>query len=176
MAQLPLMEPENAAGTVRTLLVGVSKKLGFVPGLLKAMANSPATLVGYMELRNALAAGVLPPSMREQIAIAVASSNACRGCLAAHTHFGRAAGLPEDEIAAARHWSSSDPRAAAALQLGRTLLSTGGPMQAGEIKAARAAGFNDAAIVEIAATVGMNMLTNLISNLAAVDPEFPMEE
>ena len=172
MSNLPMIEPAQAVEPIRALLAGIGKKLGFVPGLLRAMANSPATLRGYVQLREALASGALPMRIREQIAIAVAARNRCRGCLAAHDHFGRSAGLCENELAAARHWQSSDPRASAALNFAHAVITNGGHLNATEIEAARIAGLSDANIVEIAAALGMNILTNLISNLAAVDPDF----
>ena len=99
--------------------------MGRVPNLMKAMANSPAVLEGYLGFSGALAHGTLDPKLRERIAIATAESNGCGYCLAAHSLLGKLAGLDEDERLANRRGHSHDARADAALKFARTLLESG---------------------------------------------------
>ena len=46
------------------------------PNVMKAMAHAPAVLSGCLAFNQALARGVLDRKFREQIAIAIAQSNA----------------------------------------------------------------------------------------------------
>jgi alkylhydroperoxidase family enzyme len=82
------------------------------------------------------------------------------------TRYGRAAGLADDEIEAARRGTSADPARAAALGFARILLDTNGQVPDAGLAAVRAVGFDDTAIIEIAATVALNVFANLINNLA----------
>ncbi len=64
---------------------------------------------------GALGGGRLSPLLGEQIAVAIASRNACEYCLAAHAALGRKAGASSEQMAAAQIGQSSDPATAAAL-------------------------------------------------------------
>jgi uncharacterized peroxidase-related enzyme len=164
---MPRIRPlDHPAGEAEALLDQVQTRMGFVPALMRVLAHSCAALAGYLALRDALASGRLPVHLREQIGIAVAAANDCDVCLASHTRYGREAGLAEDEIAAARRVTSADPGSAAALVFARTLLDTRGHVADADIAAVRAAGFDDTAIVEIAASVAFNVFANLVNNLA----------
>ena len=164
MARIAPIDP--AGGEARDLLDQVRSQMGFVPGLMRVLAHSPAALAGYLALRDALARGVLPVQLRERIGIAVAATNQCDACLTSHTRYGRDAGLADDELDAARRLASADPASAAALGFAHALLETHGHVADADITAVRGAGFDDAAIVEIAAAVAWNMFANLVNNLA----------
>ena len=97
MSRLPLVDPSQAQGKTHDLFTAVKSQMGRVPNLMKAMANSPAVLEGYLGFSKALAHGTLDPKLRERIAIEVAESNGCGYCLAAHNLLGKLAGLDEEE-------------------------------------------------------------------------------
>ena len=60
MARLTQISPEAASGRARELLDAVKDRLGLVPNMTRAMANSPAALDGYLQLSGALGKGTLP--------------------------------------------------------------------------------------------------------------------
>jgi AhpD family alkylhydroperoxidase len=63
---------------------------------------SPETIRGYVELSSAgQKANLLGPKMRELIALAVAVTSRCDGCIAVHSEAAIRAGASEDEIAEA---------------------------------------------------------------------------
>ncbi|MBS0247578.1 MAG: carboxymuconolactone decarboxylase family protein [Proteobacteria bacterium] len=164
---MPRIEPLNRpAGRSEALLDQVRTAMGFVPALMHVLAHSPAALAGYLSLRDALSHGVLPLRLREQVAIAIAAGNNCNVCLASHTRYGRAAGLTADEVAAAQRATSADRMSASALDFARLLLDGRGHVPDADIAAIYAAGFDDAAIVEIAAAVALNTFANMVNNLA----------
>jgi len=169
-----MIDPAAASGRLRTLLDGIASKRGNVSNMMRVMANSPAALGGYLSFGTALGNGVLPAALRERIAIAVAEANACGTCLAAHTHFGRNEGLPDTELSAARHAESSDPTAAAALRFAMAVMRTIGRVSDAALGEVTAAGFNDAAIMEITAVVFINVLTNAVNHIAETVPDYPV--
>lgn len=101
MQRLPAIDPSTATGETKRALDQVEARLGNSPNVMRTIANSPTALRGYLALDSVLSAGNLAPSLREQIALAVAEANACRYCVAAHTAAGKRLGL--DEAATSRN-------------------------------------------------------------------------
>ena len=79
MTNMPLVTDEMATPDQAIGLSAVKRSMGSVPNLIRAMANSPALLGGYLGLAGSLDAGTLPRSTRERLAIAIAQSIASRG-------------------------------------------------------------------------------------------------
>jgi uncharacterized peroxidase-related enzyme len=151
----------------------VKQALGVVPNLMQVLGNSPAALQGYLSLNAALGSGVLPPAVRERLALVVAEANGCDYCLAAHTLLGKHAGLDAAESQRARLGTSQDAFAHAALTLGRAIVQARGKVADADIDAARKAGLDQAAIVEVVVHVALNVLTNYVNNVARTDLDFP---
>ena len=175
MSVLPQIEPANAAGEAAVLLTEMRKSQGAVPNMAKAMANSPALLKGYMGLSGALAAGVLPPAVRERLSLASAEYNRCSYCLSAHTMLAKnVTKLDGDEIERARHADSADPHVAALLGLADAIARGRGTIEETDIKTAREAGVTDAEFAEVIGNVALNVLTNYFNIAADSDNEFPL--
>ncbi len=154
----------------------VRSKMGRVPNMMKAMANSPAVLEGYLGLSGALAGGSLDPKLRERIAIEAAESNGCAYCLAAHNLAGRLAGLDDEERLANRRGHSHDAKADVALVFARTLIDNRGNVTGEEIRRVQEGGYSDGEVAEIIALVALNALTNYF-NIAVETPiDFPAVE
>jgi len=163
-----------APEAARPLLEAVNKQLGSVPNLFRLVANSPAALEGYLSMSGALAKGRLPAQTRERIALAVAQINACGYCLAAHTYLGsNLAKLSDDEIAANRNGRSTDAKADAAVRFAASVAAQRGHVSDAEVAAVRAAGYDDAQIVEIVQHVALNTWTNYINEVAKTVIDFP---
>jgi uncharacterized peroxidase-related enzyme len=174
MPRLPLIDPATATGRAKTLLDGIAAKRGSVANMPRVLANSPAALGAYLSFGAQLANGVLTAALRERIAIAVAEANHCATCLAAHTAFGRTEGLAESELDAARGFASADPAAAPALRFARAVLASLGHVPDEELASVRGAGFGDDAIMEIVATVYVNVFTNAVNHVAETPPAHPV--
>lgn len=172
MTKLTTIDP-TVPSDAKTLLDGVKRKLGVVPNMMRVMAANPAVLGAYLGFSGALSGGGLGAKLHEQIALAVAESNGCNYCLAAHTLLGKGAGLAPADILAARVGRASDARTTAALTFARALVSKQGKVATAEIEQARMAGLNDADIVEIVAAVALNIFTNYVNIAADTDIDFP---
>lgn len=170
------LDPATVEGKAKEMLDGIQAKLGAVPNIFKTFAHSPAVFEVYLGQSAALNKSSLSPALREQIALTVAGINSCDYCASAHTVIGRKSGVPEDELPAALEGKSKDKHAQAALTFARRILETNGNVSDGEVKAVRDAGFNDAAILEIIATVTFNIFTNYINHIAGTEIDFPMVE
>lgn len=166
---------DAAPAASRPLLEGVKKQLGVVPNLFRLVASSPAALEAYLGILGALGRGALPAPTRERIALAVAEFNGCSYCLSAHAYLGRnLAKLDDAEMAANRRGSSHDPRAGAAVRFAVEVLRNRGHVSNGDLDAVRAAGYDDAQVLEIVMHVALNVWTNYVNEVAKTDIDFPL--
>jgi uncharacterized peroxidase-related enzyme len=144
-----------------------------VPNLIATMANSPAVATAYLGLSQALSTGSLSARLREQIALAVAESNGCGYCLAAHTALGKGAGLSKQETCDARRAASHDAREQAPLDFARTVVADRGVVDDADVEQVRQAGYTDGEIGEIVANVALNLFTNYFNHVAETEIDFP---
>ena len=174
MSRLAIPAREDAPASAQPLLDAVEKQLGVVPNLFRLVGTSPAALEGYLGL-NAALGRTLDAKTRERIAITIAQANGCDYCLSAHSYLGlNLAKIDEAEIALNRAGHSGDAKADAAVVFARQVLAARGKVSDADIAAVRLAGFTEAQVIEIVASVALNVLTNYINNVAETDIDFPV--
>lgn len=176
MARLPIQSVESATGSTKATFAALQKGLGMVPNMARTMANSPAVLQAWVQFNGAMSSATLSAQIREQIALLTAQTNACTYCLSAHSALAKVAGLNQAQIDSARALESSDPRTFAALKFAKAVLDQRGGVVESDLKAVRGAGFSDAEIAEIVATVALNVFTNFFNRAFDVDVDFPLVE
>lgn len=164
----------NAPEASRSLLEQVKSQLGSVPNLFRVVSNSPAALEGYLAMSGALGKGRLPAKTREGIALAVAQINGCGYCLAAHTYIGKnLAKIDDAEIAANRSGRSIDAKVDSAVRFAVKVAVERGHVTREDVSVVKAAGYDDAQIVEIVQHVALNTWTNYINEVAGTEIDFP---
>lgn len=173
MPRIQPVRPEAADPKTAELLSSVKKKLGMVPNLISTMAQSPAVATAYLGFSQALAGGLLPARLREQIALTVGQANECGYCIAAHCAIGQKAGLSETELAQARHGTAPDDKDGAALTFARKLVDQRGRVTDADVEQVRRAGYGDGEINEIVANVALNIFTNYFNHVAGTEIDFP---
>lgn len=165
----------DAPAASQPLLDQVQKQIGSVPNMFRLIANSPATLEGYLGIGAALGKGALPAATRERIALAVAEANGCGYCLSAHTYIGKhLAKLDDAEITANRSGASNDPKADAAVRFAATLARERGQITDADLAAVKLAGYSDAQILEIFLHVALNTFTNYVNEALQTEIHFPV--
>lgn len=173
MSRIKAVDPQTAPGETKALLDAVRGQLGVVPNFIRVLAHSPKALSGFLGLYGALGGASIDKPMQERIALALAESNGCEYCVAAHSAIGRHAGLGKNEMLLNRQGSSADARAAAAVAFAKALNDNSGEITTAEFESARSAGFSDAEIVEIIAVVALNVFTNILGKSTRIDIDFP---
>jgi uncharacterized peroxidase-related enzyme len=173
MSYIPALPREAVSGAVGASLDAVQKKLGVLPNMFRTFAHTPVALNAYLQLAEATAGGRFTAMLRYIIALAVGERNGCDYCLAAHGAIGRMVGLDATQIAAARNGDADAAGDAALLALARRILDTRGHVPTAELDAFKAAGFDDAAILELLVNVVLNIYTNYTNHLARTDIDFP---
>ncbi|NEI72188.1 carboxymuconolactone decarboxylase family protein [Rhizobium lusitanum] len=166
---------EAAPSASQPLLNAVKQQLGVAPNLFRLMAVSPQSLEGHLGLFGALSKGKLSVQTRNRIALAVAEVNGCDYCLSAHSYLGETlAKLSASEMEANRQGRSTDPKAEAAIIFAVKVARERGSVTQDDVEAVRAAGYDDAQIIEIVLHVALNTWTNYINKVADTDIDFPI--
>ena len=173
MPRIAPIDAAHADAAVQTTLSAVKSKIGMVPNLYSTLAQSPAVLNGYLALNDSLGQGALTKAQRALIALAVAQANECEDCLAAHSLMGKGAGLSPDAIRKARGGQADGALDLAIVTLARCVVDHRGKVSDADIANARAAGLNDAHVIEIIGNVVVNIFTNYTNNVARTDIDFP---
>lgn len=174
MERLKALDPATTTGKSKELFDAVQSKLGMVPNMMRTMGNSPAVLEGYLSFNAALAKDSLGSKLGELIALTIANVNQCEYCNAAHSLIGeKLVHINADEIDAARHGRSADPKTQAALDFATLLVKQNGQVSEADIDTIKEAGFNDSGIAEIIAHVALNIFTNYFNNAAQIVVDFP---
>ncbi|MDD0994619.1 carboxymuconolactone decarboxylase family protein [Pseudomonas sp. TNT2022 ID1044] len=168
MTRIAPVNLEHTTDATRPMLEGVQKKIGFLPNVFRVLALAPAVLASYLQNSAALGKTSLSATQKEAISLATSQVNGCEYCLAAHTLFASKAGLTHQEIRSARIGQLD-----AYALLARQITESRGHLSSEQIAAARAAGINDAKIIEVIAHVASQTLTNYLNNVALTDIDFP---
>ena len=174
MSRIPAPAIEHAPVGSQALLAGVKSRLGTVPNMYRIIANSPAALEAFLGFSSALDKGDMDPLTRERIALAVAEANRSDYCLSAQTHRVRQATMLDDaEITANRSGASNDIKADAAVSFAAKLARERGQVGEADVLTMKRAGYSDAEIVEVIATVAINVFANIINEALKTDIDFP---
>jgi AhpD family alkylhydroperoxidase len=154
---------EDVDDPTRRLLETANARYRDVSTMLTTMAQSPATLEGYLYFVRALEDTGLDPRLSEQIALIVAQADKCDYSLTLHIARVRDLGLEEDEILATREGRVANRKTEAALRFARSLAQREGDYTVTDL---RRAGYSDGDIVNIIACVGLNSFANLFNMIA----------
>ena len=174
MPRINPVELNEAESKSKTLLEGVEKKLGFAPNIMRTLAHSPAALEAYLGFGKSLGGGKLSPQLREQIALTVAGVNGCQYCASAHTAIGKMYKVDEKELAANVKATSEDVKTESALRFAQKVVEGRGWVSDEDVQQVRECGYSEAELVEIIATVAVNLFSNYFNHIAETDIDFPV--
>lgn len=168
MARIDPIPLDRAQGKARELLDEVVERGGDAGPMVRAMANAPALLRGYLDLTRAMKRSHVDRRITERINLAVHESLGCDYCLVAHTRAARGLGVPDDEIALARRGSSRDPAIASILAFARQILTAPAEIGDADIDRLRGHGYDDEQIAEVAGLVSLQLLTGAFNLIAGI--------
>lgn len=142
MSTFDLPTIDTAPADARPLLEGPMKSLGFVPNLLRGLANSPATLASYADLSKHFAKAGLTGIEMQAVLIAVSVENACAYCVAAHSTFATHQKIDAAVLRALREGTTvPDPKLDALATFVRTLVRSKGLATEADVRRFLAAGY-----------------------------------
>ena len=175
MQRIEPIAMDAATGKARELLDELATRGGEPGPMVRAMANAPALLRGYLDLNRAMKRSHLDRRISERIALAVHEWLGCDYCLAAHTRAARALGLSESDIALARQGTASDPSIAAMVAFAQQVVAAPSEVSDEQIAELRQLGYTDEQIVEVVGLVALQLLTGAFNLVAGIESTSPTE-
>lgn len=166
MQRLNSVNPESAQGQIKEYFESVLKAYGTIPNTVKVMANSPAVLGSYLAFSSAMSEASIGEKLHNQLKLNTSESNTCEYCTSILSAVAPSAGLSADDILAGRSGDSEDTRTKAALAFANDVLESRGKVTNEQLASVQAAGFKDAEVVEIVASVVLGCFTNFLNNVA----------
>lgn len=173
MARLNVVTPQQASGRVKELFDGIHASVGMIPNIYQGVGNSPAALESVLHIGAALGKGQLSGGEIEAIKLAVSETYGCTYCLAAHTLLGKKAGLTDEQAISIRRGTPQQPKLAALVKFVNTAIQPKGRISDDDLRAVKAAGYNDAQITEALLTVSHTVFTNLFNRVHQTPLDFP---
>ncbi|CDG85717.1 carboxymuconolactone decarboxylase family protein [Janthinobacterium agaricidamnosum] len=170
--QQPVAEATGKAAQLFSVIKGA---VGMVPNAYANIGNnSPLALEAALTLDGVLRKSSLSGKQLEIVKLAVSEVAGCDYCLAAHTLFGKKAGLSKEAMLALRQGAASGDAADDALAaFARSLVSTRGAVAPQVVEAVRAAGFSDQQIVDTLLAISAITFTNLFNRVNDTVLDFP---
>jgi uncharacterized peroxidase-related enzyme len=167
MSRLPLRTVEDAPAAAKAGLETAQRNNGFLPNLVRLLANAPVALEAYQTLSAINARGGLGLPEREAVQITAAATHGCGFCVAGHTAIAyKKAELNEAVVGALRNGvAGPDPRLNAVADFARAVIATRGAVDDRDLKTFKAAGFSDANALEVVLGVSLATLCNFANNL-----------
>ncbi len=167
MSRLPLRSLEDAPEAARERLAAAEKANGYLPNLLRVLANAPVALETYLTVSGINARASLTLQEREVVQITAAATHGCGFCVAGHTAIAeKKAGLAPAVVEALRGKADlEDPRFNALARFTEEVIAARGSVSDAALTTFKSAGFDDQAALEVVLGVSLATLCNFANNL-----------
>ena len=173
MKNLEVLTREEVGTETQEVFDALKGKVGMVPNLYAAVANSPKALNALLTLGENLSGGEFSGKEVEVIALAVGQNNHCDYCLSAHTAIGKLNGFTAEETLQIRNGEIADEKLNALAALATAITETKGRPEQGLIDRFFEVGYSKAALAELIGFVALNTFTNYFNHIAATKIDFP---
>uniref|UniRef100_UPI002FBDCE75 carboxymuconolactone decarboxylase family protein n=1 Tax=Azorhizobium caulinodans TaxID=7 RepID=UPI002FBDCE75 len=167
MSRLPLRTIADAPEAARPFLETAEKNNGYLPNLLRVLANAPVALETYLTVSGINARASLNLSEREAVQITAAATHGCGFCVAGHTAIAeKKAHLPAETITALRGKAEvPDAKLDAVARFTESVIAHRGAVPEADLATFKAAGFSDQQALEVVLGVSLATLCNFANNL-----------
>lgn len=171
MSRLQLQTIDSAADDAKARLETAQKNNGFLPNLVRLLANAPTALETYQTVSAINGRASLTLAEREAVQITAAVVHGCGFCVAVHSAVAdKKARLGPDVITALRDRDGvPDARLDAVARFTEAVIATRGAVTDADLAAFRAAGFDDQSALEVVLGVSLATLCNFANNLGQTE-------
>ena len=176
ISRYPVPELKDLPEDLRSRILEVQAKAGFVPNVFLALAHRPAEWRAFMAYHDALLVkdtGGLSKGEREMIIVATSALNQCLYCVVAHGAILRVyekKPLIADQLATNYRKADITPRQRAMLDFAMKVCSHAGTVDEADFTALHEHGFDDEDIWDIGAITAFFGLSNRMANLISMRP------
>jgi uncharacterized peroxidase-related enzyme len=167
MTTFPVHSSETAPEGSKPILAAAQKKFGFVPNLIRVMAEAPAAAEAYTTVMDIFESSSLSDAEKQTVLLSVSFANGCEYCMAAHSMVAGMKNVPAEIIEALRSGTTlPDTKLDALAVLTRSIVETRGwPTEAAK-EAFFAAGYGASAYLEVLVGVTVKTLSNYVNHAA----------
>jgi uncharacterized peroxidase-related enzyme len=175
ISRYPVPKLEDLPEDVRTRILAVQEKSGFVPNVFLALAHRPEEFRAFFAYHDALMEkpGGLSKAEREMIVVATSGANQCQYCVVAHGAILRIRAknpLVADQVAINHRKADISPRERAMLDFAMKVALESHAVGDADYEALRKAGFSDEDAWDIAAIAAFFALSNRMANAVSMRP------
>lgn len=166
---------DTAPQASRALLQGAKKQMGFIPNLLGAMAESPATLESYLTLSALFDKTAFTVTERQLVILSISRLRNCTYCLAAHGTIAKMQKIPAEVVQAVYY---NQPLADARLEALRAftlaVLTADGFAEQEALHAFYQAGYQKQHVLDVVLGISFKTLSNYINHIndTSIDANF----
>lgn len=176
ISRYPVPELADLPEDMRSRILEVQDKAGFVPNVFLTLAHRPAEWRAFMAYHDALLlkeGGSLTKGEREMIIVATSAANECLYCVVAHGAILRIyekKPLLADQLAVNHRKADISPRQRAMLDFAMKVCSASQAVGEADFAALREHGFDDEDAWDIAAITAFFGLSNRMANVIGMRP------
>ncbi len=175
-SRYPAPEIKDLPEDIRTRVLEVQEKAGFVPNVFLGLARRPAEWRAFFAYHDALmlkAEGNLSKGDREMIVTATSAANSCLYCVVAHGAILRIyekKPLVADQVAVNYRKADISPRQRAMLDFAMKVCLRSHEVEESDFAALHAHGFDDEDIWDIAAITAFFGMSNRLASFSNMQP------
>jgi uncharacterized peroxidase-related enzyme len=172
----PLAELKDLPEDIRTAILAVQEKAGFVPNVFLGLARRPAEWRAFFAYHDALMLkeeGSLTKGDREMIVTTTSAANQCLYCVVAHGALLRIyekKPLVADQVAVNYRKADITPRQRAMLDFAMKVCERSHEIDDSDFAPLHAHGFDDEDIWDIAAITAFFGLSNRLASFSGMQP------
>jgi len=175
ISRYPVPKLEDLPEDIRSRILEVHEKSGFIPNVFLALAHRPAEWRAFFAFHDTLMEkeSGLSKAEREMIVVATSNANGCQYCVIAHGAILRIRAknpLVADQVAINYRKADITPRQKAMLDFAMKVALDSGAVNDGDFVTLHGHGFNDEDIWDIGAVSAFFGLSNRMANMTGMRP------
>ena len=175
ISRYPVPALADLPDDIRTRIVEVQEKAGFVPNVFLTLAHRPDEFRAFFAYHDALMLkeGGLTKAEREMIVVATSGANDCLYCVVAHGAILRIYAknpLVADQVAVNHRKADITPRQKAMLAFAMKVALHSNAIEDADFATLRGHGFSDEDIWDIGAIAAFFALSNRMANMISMRP------
>jgi uncharacterized peroxidase-related enzyme len=175
ISRFPVPELKDIPEDIRSRILAVQEKSGFVPNVFLALSHRPDECRAFFAYHDALMEkeGGLTKAEREMIVVATSNANQCQYCVVAHGAILRIRAknpLVADQVAVNYRKADITPKQKAMLDFAMKVCLRSGEINDADFEALRGHGFTDEDIWDIGGISAFFGLSNRMANMTSMRP------
>jgi len=179
ISRYPVPELKDLPEDIRSRILAVQEKSGFVPNVFLALAHRPAEWRAFFAYHDALMERdvggevTLTKAEREMIVVATSGANHCQYCVVAHGAILRIRAKDPriaDQLAVNYRKADITPRQRAMLDYAMKVALEASRIEEPDLAGLRAHGFSEDDIWDIGAIAAFFALSNRLANMTSMRP------